>query len=354
MNEISKAPRAVRIWLWVGLVMVFLQIAIGGVTRLTGSGLSITRWEIVIGTFPPMSAAAWDAAFDLYKATPQYEKINQGMSMSEFKFIYFWEYFHRLWARLMGFVFIIPFFWFWRRGMLSPTIRRRLLILVSLAALEGFFGWIMVASGLRDRPWVNAYNLTLHLTMGVFIFSWLLWTIFIAHRPVSASSAERPQMRFSWGVVTLIFVQIALGAMMSGSKAGLFFPTWPDMSGVYFPGILLDAGNWQWIHFFDYDKNPFMPALIQFLHRNVAYILTGLTIWWIWRTRGLNSAAVDYALFGALVLQVLLGIVTVLHCRSEIPVFWGSAHQIGAILLLSIALYKTYALGMFFSLFLRR
>lgn len=154
--------------------------------------------------------------------------------------------------------------------------------------------------------------------------------------------------------MTLIFVQIALGAMMSGSKAGLFFPTWPDMSGVYFPGILLDAGNWQWIHFFDYDKNPFMPALIQFLHRNVAYILTGLTIWWIWRTRGLNSAAVDYALFGALVLQVLLGIVTVLHCRSEIPVFWGSAHQIGAILLLSIALYKTYALGMFFSLFLRR
>lgn len=354
MNEIIKAPRAVRIWLWVGLVMVFLQIAIGGVTRLTGSGLSITRWEIVTGTLPPLNAAAWDAAFDLYKATPQYEKINQGMSMSEFKFIYFWEYFHRLWARLMGFVFIIPFLWFWRRGMLSPVVRRRLLILVSLAALEGFFGWIMVASGLRDRPWVNAYNLTLHLTMGVFIFSWLLWTIFIAYRPVAEPLAERAKMRFSWGIVALIFLQIALGAMMSGSKAGLFFPTWPDMHGAYIPGILLDAGNWQWIHFFDYDKNPFMPALIQFMHRNVAYILTGLVIWWIWRTKGLNAVAIDYALLGALVLQVLLGIITLLHCRSEIPVFWGSAHQIGAILLLSVALYKTYALSRFFSLFLRR
>jgi len=161
--RLSNYLPSVKIWLFIGLVMIFVQVLLGGITRLTGSGLSITKWEIVTGILPPMSQEAWQAEFDLYKATPQYQKINEGMSLSEFKFIYFWEYIHRLWARMMGFVFIIPFVVFLFKGHLDKALIKRLGGVVLMAAIVASFGWIMVASGLEDRPWVNAYKLSLHL-----------------------------------------------------------------------------------------------------------------------------------------------------------------------------------------------
>jgi heme a synthase len=344
-----RAPHAVKVWLLIGLVMVFMQVFIGGVTRLTGSGLSITRWEVVKGTMPPLSAAAWDAEFELYKQTPQYQKINQGMRLSEFKFIYFWEYFHRLWARLMFFVFVFPFAWFVWKGMLSPQLRSRLVVVVLLAGLEGFFGWAMVASGLTKRPWVNAYNLTLHLCMALIIFGYLLWTYFVAAQASRRFSVQSMAWRrFGWSMIALIFVQIALGAMMSGSKAGLFYPTWPDMQGTYVPGLLLDGANWQAVHFVDYDTNPFMPALIQFLHRNMAYLITGLVMYFVWQTRGIavnRLANARLFLAGAVVLQVVLGIVTLVNCKAKIPVDLGVAHQAGAVLLFGVALFTQYQLG---------
>ncbi len=342
----TRISSAVKAWLIVGLVMVFFQIFIGGVTRLTGSGLSITKWEVVTGTMPPLSAVAWNEAFDLYKATPQYQKINQGMTMSEFKFIYFWEYFHRLWARLMFFVFVIPFGWFWARGMFSRRLLPRLGVVVLLAALEGFFGWIMVASGLSKRPWVNAYNLTLHLTMALVIFSYLLWTIFIAYNPKPQSDARsQAWSRFGWGLLGLVFFQVALGAMMSGSKAGLFYPTWPDMQGSYLPGVLLDGSQWTTQSFLEYDTNPFMPALIQFLHRNMAYLITGLIAYFFWQTRHIALPRFRQgrvALLGAVIFQVVLGIVTLINCKAKIPVDLGVAHQAGAVLLLGVTLYVNY------------
>lgn len=344
-----QIPRAVKIWLITGLVMVLLQIVIGGVTRLTGSGLSITRWEIVTGTVPPLNEADWQEAFDLYKQTPQYQKINQGMSMGDFKFIYFWEYFHRLWARLMFFVFIIPFGWFLWKGMFSRRLLPRLVAVVLLAGLEGFFGWIMVASGLSKRPWVNAYNLTLHLVMGLVIFSYLLWTTFIALQPAPSPSPAARFKKYAWVLVVVTFVQIALGAMMSGAKAGLFFPTWPDMNGEYLPAVLLDPGHWVSDSFIHYDTNPFMPALIQFLHRNTAYILTVMVLYFIWQFRGIPVSNYlrrgNQALAGALVLQVLLGIFTLINCVSVIPVTLGVLHQAGAVLLLSVVLFVTYQLS---------
>lgn len=344
-----QIPRAVKIWLITGLVMVLLQIVIGGVTRLTGSGLSITRWEIVTGTVPPLNEADWQAAFDLYKQTPQYQKINQGMSLGDFKFIYFWEYFHRLWARLMFFVFIIPFGWFLWKGMFSRRLLPRLVAVVLLAGLEGFFGWIMVASGLSKRPWVNAYNLTLHLVMGLVIFSYLLWTTFIALQPVPSPSPAARLKKYAWVLVVVTFVQIALGAMMSGAKAGLFFPTWPDMNGEYLPAVLLDPSHWVSDSFIHYDTNPFMPALIQFLHRNTAYLLTGMVLYFIWQFRELPVSNKlrrgNQALAGALVLQVLLGIFTLINCVSAIPVTLGVLHQAGAVLLLSVVLFVTYQLS---------
>lgn len=339
-------PPAVKIWLIAGLVMIFLQVVIGGITRLTGSGLSITRWEVVRGTVPPLSEAKWEVEFELYKQTPQYHKINRGMSLDEFKFIYFWEYFHRLWARLMGLVFLFPFLWFLWRGMLSRQLFRNLLLVVALAGLEGFFGWAMVKSGLIYRPWVNAYNLTLHLCMALVIFGYLLWTTFIAFKPRPASiSGAQSLHRFIWIVIAIAFFQIALGAMMSGSKAGLFYPTWPDMKGEFLPAVLRDPGAWKTDNFLNYDTNPFMPALIQFLHRNTAYVLTFMVLYFTWRSRSLNFPAMkkgNIALVGLLFMQVILGIVTLVNSKSAIPVDLGVLHQAGAVLLFSAMLFVAY------------
>lgn len=347
--ENTRVPKIVRIWLIIGLVMIFFQIVIGGVTRLTGSGLSITRWEVVTGTVPPLSTAAWQDAFDLYKATPQYQKINQGITLSEFKFIYFWEYFHRLWARLMFFVFIIPFVWFLWRGMFSRQLVPRLLVVVLLAGLEGFFGWIMVASGLIERPWVNAYNLTLHLCMALVIFSYLLWTTFAAINPSPPVFHRQVLKKNSWFLFLLTFVQIALGALMSGTKAGLFYPTWPDMQGGFMPSILSDSSQWTLDSFTAYDSNPFVPALIQFLHRNTAYLLTIMILYFFWRLINLNiSSQLRQGLIfmlGALFLQVTLGVLTLVNCIGHIPVTLGVLHQAGAVLLLSAVLHVTYQLN---------
>lgn len=344
----NRISRVVKIWLIAGLVMVFMQIVIGGITRLTGSGLSITRWEIVTGSIPPLNEAQWQAEFELYRQTPQYHKINKGMELAEFKFIYFWEYFHRLWARLMGLVFVFPFLWFLWRGMLSRRLLPRLLVVVALAGLEGFFGWIMVASGLIQRPWVNAYNLTLHLTMGLIIFAYLLWTIFIAYQPKPPGTAPNLR-RFAWVMVIVTFVQIALGAMMSGSKAGLFFPTWPDMNGEYLPAVLLDGSHWAADSFIHYDTNPFMPALIQFLHRGTAYLLTVMVLYFAWRIWKLNVSPAFRtgvaALLITLGIQVGLGIITLINCKSKIPVDLGVLHQAGAVLLLGVLLHVNYQMS---------
>ena len=177
----SAPVRAVRVWLWLGLVLVLGQIAIGGITRLTGSGLSITKWEIVIGAIPPLNDADWQHAFDLYRNTPQYHKINKGMSLTDFKFIYFWEYFHRLWARSMGLIFLFPYLYFRFRGRIPAWLNKRLFVVILIAALAAAFGWIMVASGLIHRPWVNAYKLSIHLGIGFTLFAYLLWTILMCY-----------------------------------------------------------------------------------------------------------------------------------------------------------------------------
>ncbi len=346
----GQVPRMVKIWLITGLIMIFIQIVIGGITRLTGSGLSITRWEVVSGTLPPLSEAAWVEAFDLYKATPQYRLINAGMDLSQFKFIYFWEYFHRVWARLMFFVFIFPFGWFLWRGMFSRTIVPRLLVVVLLAGLEGFFGWIMVASGLIKRPWVNAYNLTLHLTMALIIFSYLMWTTLLAYKPNLPATKNRNWVRLSWVVSVLTFFQLALGAMMSGTKAGLFYPHWPDMGGKFVPAVLLDSSHWTLSSLTNYDSNPFMPALIQFLHRNTAYILTVLVLYLggqLLREGKISLPIRNGVIFlwGVLGVQVTLGVVTLVNCVGHIPVILGVLHQAGAVFLLCAILYLTFHLN---------
>jgi cytochrome c oxidase assembly protein subunit 15 len=345
LNAVAVHPmrRALRVWLLVGLFMVFIQIVVGGITRLTGSGLSITKWEIVIGTLPPMNATEWDEAFNLYKATPQYQKINQGMSMGEFKFIFFWEYIHRLWARGMGLVFIFPFLFFWRNNAIEPALMKRLGITVLLAGLAATFGWIMVASGLVNRPWVNAYKLTLHLSIALAVFSYLLWTILmffppktqVFHTPVLKKSGKM--------ILTLLIAQIALGGLMSGMKAGLFYPTWPDMNGEFIPTLLFKIEQWNATNIIHYDSGPFMSALVQVLHRLMAYILAFSILYFFytaWAQAKTTALKLGLLLMLSLLLaQVLLGILTVVNCVGTIPVGLGVLHQGVAVLLLASVLF---------------
>lgn len=337
--------RVVKVWLALGLFLVFMQIFIGGITRLTGSGLSITKWEIVTGTLPPMNSGQWEKEFDLYKATPQYKKINEGMSMSDFKFIYFWEYFHRLWARMMGFVFLIPFIFFLSKGWIDKTLRRKLLILVGLAAVVATFGWIMVASGLNERPWVSAYKLTWHLSLALIVYGYLAWFVFESWAPNVRGWLVRHR-RHVLVFFGLLIVQIMLGGIMSGAKAGIDYPTWPDMRGEWIPGILFQAENWTAANFIDYDKNLFFPALIQLLHRTTAYIVfvigVALSIK-VGRLPDNASKPTAWLLFGLLSVQVLLGIWTVLECRGIIPVGLGISHQATAVFLLTVTVWMLYS-----------
>lgn len=337
-------------WLFVGVVMVLVQILLGGVTRLTGSGLSITRWDIVMGTIPPLNQADWQAAFELYKQTPQYQHINAGMEMGQFKFIFFWEYVHRLWARTMGFVFLIPFVYFLYKKQLSAPTLRRLGIVVALAALAAIFGWIMVASGLINRPWVNAYKLTIHLGLGISLFSYLFYT-WMAERGIQKIQVSRGWKKAIHFLIGMAIVQICFGGFVSGMKSSLNYPTWPDMNGRWIPAVVLDSNHWTADAVLLYDQSGFMPALVQVIHRNLAYILLTCVIWFVlrWmRTQAAEYRWMAFMLLGIIVVQVTLGILVLLGSVGSIPVFYGALHQVIGISLLTMLVYfkiRTEAVG---------
>lgn len=339
-------PLIVKIWLSIGVFMLFMQVVIGGITRLTGSGLSITKWEIVTGAIPPLNAQQWNEAFDLYKATPQYQKINEGMSLGDFKFIYFWEYFHRLWARTMGFVFLIPFLIFWRLHWIDKPLMRRLGIVVLLAALAAAFGWIMVASGLENRPWVNAYKLTLHLSIALSVFGYLWWVTIGAWQPERTVAGQPRLKRGALLIGILIGLQIMLGGVVSGMKAALVFPTWPDMNGAFLPAVLLDGSQWSAYSFTHYDASAFMPALVQFLHRNTAYLIAiAIAVFAVvgWKRVTNKTFRLGIAvLVTLLITQITLGIFTLINSTGFVPVGLGVLHQATALLLLAAILYVNY------------
>jgi heme a synthase len=342
-QEISKV---VKIWLFVGLVMILFQIMLGGITRLTGSGLSITKWEIVVGSVPPLNQSQWKAAFDLYKLTPQYQKINQGMSLSEFKFIYFWEFIHRLWGRSMGIVFLFPFLFFWMKRMFSKPLFKDLIIVFILASIVASFGWIMVASGLIDRPWVNAYKLTLHLSLAILCFSYLLWSTFKVVLPIEKVIHIPLLKRLGIVLIVVVSIQIILGGIMAGIKAGPYYPTWPDMNGAIIPGIVFNKYEWSVENFVNYERSTFLPALIQTLHRFVAYSLIIIVLYYLLKAVNIvNSPLFRHSIFmliTMLIIQVLLGIFTVINCFGSAPLVLGVLHQASAILLLSIVLFLVY------------
>jgi cytochrome c oxidase assembly protein subunit 15 len=350
-----ETHKIVKVWLLIGLLMLFVQVIVGGITRLTGSGLSITKWEIVTGTLPPMSEKEWEEEFDLYKSTPQYREINEGMEMGSvfesgtFKFIYFWEWVHRLWARTMGFVFLFPLMFFMYKRWIRPPLLKRLTVVFLLAGLAASFGWIMVASGLVERPWVNAYKLSLHLCIAFLVYGYLLWTFFHTVMPEEKLDNVVDRSRFrkvAMWFTAILCIQIFFGGIMSGMKAGVVFPTWPDMNGELIPQIVFNSSEWNVNNFNYYDRNIFMPALIHLLHRGVAYVLFILGIVFFYKViKTRPNPVVKRGIFLLVILlitQVMLGIITVINCQGSIPVFYGVMHQAVALCLLTSSLFMNF------------
>ena len=346
-----KYKKIVKAWLILGFFLLFFQIIIGGITRITGSGLSITEWEIVTGTLPPLTEASWQEEFTKYKETPQYQKINKGMELGSifqsgtFKFIYFWEYFHRLWARMMGFAFLFPLIFFVYKGWLDKRMLKQLALVFIGAALAAFFGWIMVASGLRDRPWVNAYNLSLHLGIALMTLGFLLWAIFMSRDSGFNPQIEKFRKRSRLFFIVLC-IQLFFGAVVSGMRASLYFPTWPKIGKEYIPSIIFDAEYWTMYNLINYDHSPLMPALVHVLHRNFGYFVFVFGLYFVYRIFKYPLQKHIYhnniVLAILLCLQVVLGILTLLYSSTQVPVFFGVMHQAIAIFIFSAALYNIY------------
>jgi len=319
---------AVRRWLWIMVGMVFIMVVVGGATRLTGSGLSITEWNPVRGAIPPLNAEHWAREFALYKASPQYKLLNEGMSLGEFQFIYWWEWGHRQWGRLIGMVMLFGFLWFWLTKALRGWTAAAVFSLGLLLGLQGAIGWIMVASGLKPGMIAVApVKLTLHLTFACFF---LIGLIVAAVRfRGAAGSGEAGLVRAARWLVVALLVQIALGGLVAGSKAGLTYNTWPLMDGALVPAAskLFVMPNF-WENFVD------NPTLVQFNHRLGAYIVLALVFWHAWAARGTALARRAWHLFALVGAQAVLGVVTLL---LVVPLWAGLAHQAMALAVLAYA-----------------
>jgi len=306
---------------------------IGGITRLTGSGLSITKWEVVTGTIPPLNLADWNDAFDLYKASPQYKLINEGMSLSEFKVIYFWEWVHRFWGRIVGMLVLGYFIFALVKKRLDPIWIKRFLIFLFLYACQGVMGWFMVMSGLSDMPYVSHYRLAAHLVLAITLFAYMLWMLVQLRSDKSDWIVNPSLRRFARVIVVLLLLQIVYGAFMSGLRAAIEFPTWPTMNGQWVPDNLFLDANPFWKNFLDYKPT------IQFVHRNLAYVLVFVIMFFWAKIRNLNGgrlfAFARAALPILLFVQIALGITVLLLSRRGIPVSWGVIHQLVGLLLFS-------------------
>ncbi|MBM3605502.1 MAG: heme A synthase [Alphaproteobacteria bacterium] len=331
------ARRAIRLWLMVLFVLVLAMIAVGGATRLTGSGLSITEWAPVTGTIPPLNAADWQREFDAYRQIPQYQEVNRGMSLSEFHYIYYWEWGHRLLGRVVGLVWALGFLFFWLTNRIPTGWVPRLLGLGALGGLQGAIGWWMVSSGLTEgMVRVASYRLATHLGIAFVILGLITWYAL----QLSRSEAELLRARrageaklfsMSTGLLHLTFLQILLGALVAGIDAGRTYTGWPTMGGEWIPAAIWDTAL-GWRNFFE------NPALVQFIHRMTGYLLAifAVVVWLRARrsphpvTRGAFTVMIV-----AMAAQIGLGILNVMHAA---PLHLALTHQLGAVALFALIL----------------
>lgn len=329
----QRNNKQVAIWLLIGVGMIVIQVLIGGITRLTESGLSITEWKPITGALPPLNDAAWQAEFDRYKVTDQFKYVHQNFSLSDFKGIFFWEWFHRLWARCMGLVFLTGFFYFLVTKKFNNRMVLPMIILFLLGAVQGAIGWFMVKSGLvPEKYFVGHIELTTHFIAALGLLCYTLWFALGLLEAPKKKAVNVALQKLMLVIVTILFFQLIYGAFMAGLKAASSAPTWPDINGKMIPSSLTELSP--------FSKNLLDNKItIQFIHRSLAYLLFGLITYWYF------AAAVikNHQLFSRLrasvmllvLLQVVLGILTVLNATyPNRLVLLGVSHQFIAMLLL--------------------
>ena len=332
----SARPRALVHWLFVVAALIVLMVVIGGITRLTESGLSMTQWKPLTGAIPPLNNAQWQAEFAHYQQIGQYQQLNRGMSLAEFKNIFFWEYLHRLLGRVIGLAFALPLLWFWIRRAIPRGYGWRLVALLALGGLQGALGWWMVKSGLNTvRTSVDHFWLAAHLLTALFTLGGIVWTA-LDLLALDRNSRARPARLtgLGAGVLALLFVQLFYGALVAGLRAGLVTDQWPLMNGRFFPGVSQAGQSLGHILFSD-------PAVVHFIHRWWAWVAVAGLIVLARKVRATHRGA-SIAIHAAFGTQILLGIATVM---AGVPIWLAALHQLTGALVVMAAVWGAHAAG---------
>lgn len=318
------AHKNIRNWLFFTAAMVFAMAVIGAITRLTESGLSMVEWKPLIGALPPLNQAEWERVFGLYQQTPEFQQKNSWMELADFKTIFFWEWFHRLWGRIIGLVFALPLVWFWIKGQIPQGYKAKFISLLLLGGAQGFMGWFMVMSGLVDEPAVSHFRLAAHLVLALVLFCLLLWLAFdFVPKKEGAPQGTFCQKRHGWITFAFIAITIIWGAFVAGKDGGMIYNTWPKMDAHWIPPEV--TGLFAIMH---------DPAALQFVHRWIAIVTMILTL--IFAKRMKNGV-----LAGMVFVQVGLGVATVL---SQVAIPLGALHQAGAMVLLGLMIKQMHDL----------
>jgi cytochrome c oxidase assembly protein subunit 15 len=329
----TRDRRLVRTWLYIVALLIVAMVVVGGATRMTGSGLSITEWKPIHGVIPPLNEAEWHEEFEKYRQIPQYQIVNAGMSLAEFQFIFWWEWAHRLLGRLIGAVVLLPLAYFWLTGRLENQLKPRMIGLFMLGGLQGFVGWWMVTSGLTERVEVSQYRLTVHLTLACILLAITVWVArSIAPRWNDVSSGLK---RSTDIILGLVLFQIFLGGLVAGLNAGLIFNTWPLMDGGFVPGSYMQHDPW-WLAPFE------SISTSQFNHRIGAYLLFALVLVHVWRAWNTPARRGAVILAVLVTLQAAIGIETLLRA---VPLSLGLLHQLGAVIVLWAAVEHRRAMS---------
>ena len=342
MNQSQHSSRPIAIWLLVGVFMIIVQIILGGITRLTDSGLSITEWKPILGTIPPTNEREWNEAFNQYKQLAQYKNLHSYFTLEDFKSIFFWEWLHRLWGRVLGIVFIIPFIIFLLQKRFKKDMVKPMIILFLLGGVQGLIGWIMVKSGLNDEDlYVSHIRLAIHFiaALGLLVYTfWFALKLLIAQEQ---KIYNPPYRKFLMGIIILFVIQLIYGAFMAGLKAATYAPTWPTINGDYLPPHMTSYAGESYSFFSAIINNP---IAIHFIHRNLAYLIFILVVVWTIKVATEKKSTlfnfVKWLPLLFVILQVVLGIFAVLASPKKVPQHWGvfewnaQLHQVVAIFLL--------------------
>ena len=352
-----KKDRPIVVWLLLGCILIFAMVVVGGMTRLTNSGLSMVEWNLFMGSVPPTSETDWQELFDKYKQYPEYKLVNFNISLDEFKSIFYWEYGHRMLGRLLGVIFLVPFLWFWIKGRISKELMPKLLIILAMGAFQGFLGYWMVESGLVKDPDVSHYRLAAHLLTAFLTFAYTFWVALglmfrspetrdqspdnleqdagLGHRPSALNESSNKPAIFKWIQLLLVvlIIQIVWGAYVAGLNAGKIYNTWPKMGEDWVAESVTAMTPW-WHNFIE------GMAGVQFVHRYLAYAVVGLVLFIYFKGRRMNLFVSQRrglnALLIAVGLQFILGVFTLLYA---VPISLGLLHQLGAFFLLGATVY---------------